>query len=133
MRREAVYMIELGTCLFLSFTAHKSVSMVFVFFSLISLISSIILTFRILPCTLLYLLGFLFLAGWPGVYECLVCLYITYTRFRLCMICDYIFPYIFFFFVFYLSVFFFFLNPFLVFFFSFFFFFNFLLGYSGTK
>lgn len=32
MRREAVYMIELGTCLFLSFTAHKSVSMVFVFF-----------------------------------------------------------------------------------------------------
>lgn len=31
MRSEAVYMIELGTCLFLSFTAHKSVSMVFVF------------------------------------------------------------------------------------------------------
>lgn len=117
-------MIEFGTCLFLSFTAHKSVSMVFIshFFSHFFFFGH-----HLSSVYTLYLLGFLFLAG---VYECLVCLYITHSLcvawFRLCMICDYIFPYIFF--ILSHPPLFFFYNSFLVLLRI-----DFLLGYSGTK
>lgn len=75
------------------FAGHKSVSMVSFFpIYFFSISFSLFLRPSSLSVYTLYLLGFLFLAGWLGVYECLVCLYITHTvRSRFFMVCDYIF------------------------------------------